>query len=62
MSHRSGKTLRRAFSRDPRLLVLGVALVLAALVMSTCEPSGDLLGGSPLTGAGSPDPPGGEPV
>ena len=47
MSHRSSKTFRRTSAQRPRplLLVAGVALVLAALAMSRCEPPDDLLGG-----------------
>jgi hypothetical protein len=63
MRHRYGRAYRRTSARDPRLLlvvVVGVALVLVAIVMATCEPPEDLLGGSPAIWAGASYPPGGE--
>lgn len=51
MGHRSGKTFRRTPARDHLLLlVLGIVLVLAALLMSLCEPSAERLGGTPALG------------
>jgi hypothetical protein len=34
MSHRSGRTFRGSLARHPRLLALGVALVLTALALA----------------------------
>jgi predicted acyltransferase len=46
VSHRSGRTPRRAPTADLRLLVLGILLTATGVAMSTCEPLYDALGSS----------------
>lgn len=60
MSHRSDKHFWKTSAGDPRLLVLGVVLVITAVALATCETLEDRLSSSPVVDVGRPSQPGGE--